>query len=124
MNVTKLMTLTLAVYFSFVHIVAAQDKSIKTEIIEQDGGYTLLRDGKPYFIKGAGGTRYMDRLKEYGGNSIRTWGTNNAQQILDEAQRLGLTVTMGINMARERHGFDYDDAAAVAEQLARFARKS
>lgn len=117
MNITKLLILILSGYF-FTGYATAQNKPIKAEIVERDGGYVLLRDGEPYFIKGAGGTRYMERLKAYGGNSIRTWGTNNAQQILDEAQRLGLTVTMGINMARERHGFDYDDTAAVAKQLA------
>lgn len=96
-----------------------KNKPVKAEIVKQEGGYTLLRDGKPYFIKGAGGTSFMDRLKAYGGNSIRTWSTHDAQQVLDDAQRLGLTVTMGLSMGTERHGFDYDDTAAVAEQLNR-----
>src|SRR5690606_6285056 len=41
------------------------------------------------------------------------------ENILDEAHRLGLTVTLGISMATERHGFDYDNSEAVAEQLER-----
>src|SRR5690606_30676025 len=98
---------------------AQPDKPIKAEIVKRDGGYTLLRDGKPYFIKGAGGTSYMDRLHAYGGNSIRTWSTHDGQRILDEAHRLGLTVTMGLAVATERHGFDYNDSEAVAQQLAR-----
>jgi len=98
---------------------AQADKPIKVDIRKQDDGFALLRDGKPYFIKGAGGTNYMDRLKAYGGNSIRTWSTHEGQQVLDEAQRLGLTVTMGLAVATERHGFDYNDEAAVAAQLKR-----
>jgi len=98
---------------------AQPNRPIKAEIVKQGDRYTLLRDGKPYFIKGAGGTNYMDRLKAYGGNSIRTWSSQGGQQVLDEAQRLGLTVTMGLSVANERHGFDYNDEAAVAQQLER-----
>ncbi|MFC3197160.1 glycoside hydrolase family 2 TIM barrel-domain containing protein [Parapedobacter deserti] len=95
------------------------DGPVKVEIVAHDGGFTLLRGGEPYFIKGAGGTNYLDRLQAYGGNSIRTWSTHNGQELLDKAHALGLTVTMGISMGTERHGFDYDDEAAVAEQLER-----
>lgn len=124
MNFSRLTMLILLGLLSIALSISAQtDKPVKAEIIKRGGGYTLLRDGKPYFIKGAGGTSYMDRLKNYGGNSIRTWSTHNGQQVLDEAHRLGLTVTMGLSMATERHGFDYDDAAAVAEQLERVRRE-
>ncbi len=124
MNFSRLTLLILPGLLSITLCTSAQgDKPVKVEIIERDGGYALLRDGKPYFIKGAGGTSYLDRLAAYGGNSIRTWGTNNGQRVLDEAQRLGLTVTMGISMGTERHGFNYDDATAVAEQLERVRRE-
>ncbi|MCB9350764.1 MAG: hypothetical protein H6573_25135 [Lewinellaceae bacterium] len=32
-------------------------------------------------------------------------------------------VTMGIEVARERHGFDYNDEAAVAEQFERIKKR-
>ena len=35
----------------------------------------------------------------------------------DEAYELGLTVSVGIWLGHERHGFDYDDADAVRRQL-------
>ncbi|WP_353185555.1 glycoside hydrolase family 2 TIM barrel-domain containing protein [Parapedobacter lycopersici] len=118
MRFTHVMLLTLTgCLFLMTAAVAQQAKPVKVELIKQGDTYTLLRGGKPYFIKGAGGSTYMERLSAYGGNSVRTWGTTNGQQVLDEAQRLGLTVTMGINMARERHGFDYNDVEAVAKQL-------
>ncbi|WP_345245307.1 glycoside hydrolase family 2 TIM barrel-domain containing protein [Nibrella saemangeumensis] len=91
--------------------------ALKVELRKVNGSYQLFRDGKPYYIKGAGGSHYLDRLAAYGGNSIRTWSTQNAQALLDEAHKYGLTVTMGLNVARERHGFDYNNAEAVAKQL-------
>jgi len=90
---------------------------VKTTIAVKDSGFILVRAGKPYFIKGAGGTNYTDRLAKYGGNSIRTWDSKNGEDVLSNAYNLGLTVTMGLNVARERHGFDYNDTAAVKQQL-------
>lgn len=120
MNFSGLKTLVIPVLFSITfNAVAQNNKPIKSEIVKQNDGFQLLRGGKPYFIKGAGGTNYMDRLKAYGGNSIRTWSTSNGDKILDEAQKLGLTVTMGISVGVERHGFNYDDPEAVAKQLNR-----
>jgi hypothetical protein len=92
---------------------------VKVKVVSKGGGYTLTRAGKPYFVKGAGGTNYAERLANYGGNSMRTWDSRNGGQVLDKAQQLGLTVTMGLNVARERHGFNYDDTAAVRRQLDR-----
>jgi hypothetical protein len=37
---------------------------------------------------------------------------------LDRALKNGLHVTMGLDVSRERHGFDYSDTAAVSGQLA------
>ena len=92
---------------------------VKTEIIKTDSGYQLLRAGRPYFIKGAGGSAYPGRIAACGGNSIRTWGSRDGQRVLDSARRYGLTVLMGLDVARERHGFNYSDTAAVRAQLER-----
>jgi hypothetical protein len=102
-----------------IHDVYSQDiyNPVKTTVAASDTGFILPRGGKPYFIKGAGGTNYMDRLANYGGNSIRTWDSKNGDDVLNKANNLGLTVTMGLNVARERHGFDYNDTAAVKQQL-------
>ena len=86
------------------------------KIARADGGDRLLRGGTPYFIKGAGGDGSMEALAGAGGNSVRTWGTDKAGQVLDEAQRRGLTVTLGIWLGQRRQGFDYDDADQVAKQ--------
>jgi len=94
-----------------------QNTPVKVEIRKTDSTYQLIREGKPYFVRGAGGTAYPDRIKAFGGNSIRTWGTRDAQRVLDTASKYGLTVLMGLDVARERHGFNYDDTAAVRKQL-------
>ena len=99
------------------------DGPVRVEIREEGAGFQLFRAGKPYYIKGAGGRlETMEALAEHGGNSVRTWGTGNAQEVLDKAQELGLTVTLGLNVTGERHGFNYGDAEAVAAQRERIRR--
>ncbi|MBD0365051.1 MAG: hypothetical protein ICV53_02975 [Flavisolibacter sp.] len=87
--------------------------------MKKDNNYQLMRGGQPYFIKGAGGSSFLGRLAAYGGNSIRTWSSRDGQKILDSAYKNGLTVLMGLDVARERHGFNYDDTVAVQQQLDR-----
>jgi hypothetical protein len=96
---------------------------VKVEV-KQDvkGNWSLYRGGQPYYVRGGGGSVHMDKLVEIGGNSIRTWGIENAKSILDEAQKHGLTVMMGLWMQHERHGFDYDDKQKVREQLENFKK--
>jgi hypothetical protein len=85
-------------------------------LVKTDEGFQLLRNGKPYFIKGAGGDGSRQVLVKAGGNSIRTWGTDKLGPVLAEAHRLGLSVAVGIWLGHERHGFNYNDADQVAQQ--------
>ena len=100
---------------------AASAAATKTEVVATaDGHWQLLRDGQPYLIKGAGGSGPLDLLKRMGGNSVRTWGADDLGPRLEEAQRLGLSVTVGIWLGQERTGhFNYNNADDVAAQLAR-----
>ena len=86
------------------------------------GQFELLRSGEPYFVRGAGGVSRLDRLALAAGNSVRTWGSEQTAAVIDEAQRLGLTVCAGLWIEHERRGFDYDDAAAVQAQIERHCR--
>jgi Glycosyl hydrolases family 2, TIM barrel domain len=95
---------------------AAFSAAIKTQVVQRDGQWVLLRDGKPYFIRGAGGDGSGQLLVEMGGNSVRTWGADDIGPQLDEAQRLGLTVTVGIWLRQERDHFSYNNPDQVAEQ--------
>ena len=55
-------------------------------------GYQIIRDGSPFFVKGASGSSHLELLKEYGGNTVRVYSPDSLGRILDEAQRLGLAV--------------------------------
>lgn len=89
-------------------------------VSEKDGKWTLLVNGEPFYIKGAGGEKHLDVLLECGGNTIRTWGVDNAQEVLDLAEKKGLKVMMGLWVQHERHGFDYNDEDKVRKQLESF----
>jgi hypothetical protein len=95
----------------------------KVEIRQTDGRWQLYVNQKPFYIKGAG-LEFGDqeKLVAAGGNSFRTWRTENkretGRQVLDRAEKNGLFVTMGLELALERHGFDYSNTDSVAKQLA------
>ncbi|OEK04532.1 glycoside hydrolase family 2 TIM barrel-domain containing protein [Roseivirga misakiensis] len=96
----------------------------KSEIRQTAEGYQLFVNDEPFYIQGAGlefGS--IPKLAAHGANSFRTWRTDNGQrsgkEVLDDALKYGLKVTMGIDVGRERLGFDYDDEAAVKAQLER-----
>jgi hypothetical protein len=109
--------LTLAALTTSLALASPLAGPVKVTVRQANGKYELLRGGQPYFVKGAGGSQYPERIAAYGGNSIRTWGTGDAPKVLAAANQNHLTVMVGLDMARERHGFDYNDAAAVAAQL-------
>lgn len=89
---------------------------------DRERGYALLRNGKAFVIRGAGGDQRLDVLAACGGNCLRTWGVDavaaseGKESLLDMAHKLGITVTQGIWLGHERHGFDYGDAEQIARQ--------
>lgn len=94
------------------------------EMKQIDGKYRLYVNGEEYFVKGAGCEfGGCNVVAQHGGNSIRTWRVNNGRktgkEVLDDAWEHGLMVMMGLDVAKERHGFDYNNETAVAEQLER-----
>lgn len=100
----------------------AEKEARMVKIVESAGQYTLTLDGTPFFVKGAGcefGS--IDKLAQHGANSFRTWRTDNGKQsgkeILDLALEHNLMVLMGLDMGKERHGFDYSDSIAVKKQF-------
>jgi len=95
---------------------------VKVEITKDGDQWKMLRAGENYFVKGVGGHVHLDKAVEIGANSIRTWGAEKAQEILDEAHEKGLTVMLGLWVQHERHGFDYDNKSAVKAQLDGFTK--
>lgn len=71
--------------------------------------YQLYRNYTPYYIKGIGGRDFLDSAAAAGANSIRTWGPNDADVLLNRAQQLNMTVTLGVWLSH--HAYDYADPA-------------
>jgi hypothetical protein len=91
----------------------------KTVLVQDGERWELHRDGKPYVVKGAGGSASRKLLAEVGGNSVRTWGTRNLQAQLDEAQQFGLSVTVGLWMPQDGKGqFKYENPEDVTKHIA------
>lgn len=91
-------------------------------IKKMDSGYQLYRDGKPYYIKGAGALDHYQELAEAGGNSIRTWGADQWDEAFRMAEKYDLTVSAGIWLDQERQGFDYSDPDTIAQQFERIKK--
>jgi hypothetical protein len=91
----------------------------KVAVEKTNAGFRLVRNGKPYAIKGVGfgNNSDLDTLVAAGGNSIRTWSPDKVDTLLDDAHQRGLTVCVGFWLGHPRHGFDYLNEAAVLKQL-------
>ena len=105
-----------------------ESKVAKVTLNKTNGKYQLFVNNKPFYINGAGlEFGNIPALARHNGNSFRTWRTDNGKQsgkeVLDEAYKHGLMVTMGIEVARERHGFDYSDEVAVKKQKERIKKE-
>lgn len=111
--------LAYALTIPFAAPARAVDGAVRVQLVRREGGWRLLRGGAPYVIRGAGGSGNLELLAASGANSIRTWGADSLEPLLDRAQRLGLTVTVGFWLGHETQGFRYDDPAQVAAQYER-----
>jgi len=96
--------------------------AVKVEVRQEGDDFRLYRGGEPYFIKGAvyggepNGKYPLSALKESGANSVRSGG-RRMSEILDAAEKLGMTVTAGLYIGHEyTGGFNYDDEEAVKKQ--------
>ena len=123
MNKNKLITLLAAIFIFACNPDNSRERGVDpplhVEIKKDQDRFQMYVNGNPYFIKGARtiGTRYMDKVAEYGGNAVRIGYRENVEEVMDEAHRLGLTVLFGLPVQAERNGFDYADKDTVKEQF-------
>ena len=102
----------------------AQGSKVKV-VSNPDGSFTLLLNEEPYIVKGAGGHQHLALLAASGGNSIRTWGIEQLEEVvdgkslLDRAHAVGISIAAGFWVQHERHGFDYSNSASIEEQRTR-----
>lgn len=94
------------------------EKVAKVEIVETEGKWRMLVDGKDFYVKGVAANNFYNKTADYGANVIRTYGVNDStKKILDDAAKNGLFVNFGIYIRRETDGFDYNDVAKVKSQF-------
>ncbi len=85
----------------------------KVRIAQKEQSWQLLVQGEPFYIKGVVGDSYLDTVKKFGGNSVRTgWEKPD----LDRIHSLGLYALVNLPADAERYGMDYSDTAAVKKQ--------
>ena len=102
------------------------DPPRNVQIVNQSGTWKMLVDGSSYFIKGLAASnklpnKYWFPISTYGGNSIRQYSVDGStQSLLDSAHLRGITVVLCLYAKHEADGFDYNDTAAVNQQLQDF----
>ncbi|RYD80488.1 MAG: hypothetical protein EOP55_02080 [Sphingobacteriales bacterium] len=89
----------------------------RVRITFSNGKYAILKNGKPFPIKGASGTTNFDALKKFGGNSVRIWDTTNVKQVLDSAIAKGISVIVGIPLPESKQLSYYDDTVRVSKDF-------
>lgn len=98
-GICLLITIIVVFYLSFnVKKSYPQDLDATVSIQKLEQGYELFYEGKPFKIKGVAGYTYLRELKKAGGNTIRTWGTDKIDEILDSAQLLNIKVIVGLSL--------------------------
>jgi hypothetical protein len=102
--------------FVLLLLVAPMGFSQKVEIVKQNNQWKLMVDQKPFFVKGVVGHTFLEKVKQYGGNSIRI---GYKKEELDQVTSLGLNALVNLPANAERYGFDYNDTAAVRKQTNR-----
>ncbi|MDG1874256.1 MAG: glycoside hydrolase family 2 TIM barrel-domain containing protein [Mariniblastus sp.] len=115
-----LIALLFVVYpFSLIQVDASwAQQPTSAQLVKTDTGWSLVRDGKPYYINGVGCDGSLGDLAKTGANSVRTWDTKDfTQKLLDDCHAQGISVSMGIWLGHERHGTNYQNFDEMAEQI-------
>jgi hypothetical protein len=93
------------------------------KLVKENGKWQLMREGKPYYIKGVGGDSEFDRLVQMGGNSIRIWGIDGKTGItLNECAKRDITVLLGYWVGQKKVGFRSDDPSTQKNMIEEFKR--
>ena len=116
-------TISIILVISMLTKTSSAEPTQVSLVKDPQGIWCLQRDGKPFFVQGVGGSGSIKLAKEVGANSVRTWGIeqlefkdDEGRPFIDQAERLGLTVCVGLWVKHERHGFKYSDSKFIAKQ--------
>jgi hypothetical protein len=103
----------LALMIFFILSSEAEAQKCIVRIKMQNNSWELEVNGEQFFIKGVVGQTFLDKVKENGGNSIRT---GSGKEILDTVYRLGLNALVNLPAKAERDGMDYNDTSEIRKQ--------
>ncbi len=88
----------------------------RVSIVYENNKYSLLRNGKPFLIKGVSGHEHLKKLAAAGGNTIRTYDTTNLENILKDAEANNIAVIAGLYLPPSDYTkMFYDDSAWVKQ---------
>lgn len=105
---------SIAVVFLVLVLTISLSTAQNIKIVSSQEGWQLFVDNQPFFIKGVVGHTYLEKVKEYGGNSVRI---GHRKEELDKAGQLGLKALVNLPASSERYGFDYNNTSEVQKQL-------
>lgn len=107
-------------------VISAADVPARVSIVNSDKGFELRVNDKPYVIKGVGmgysQAKDLARFAAAGGNTFRTWESQQLDEQLEAARRHGLMVLVGLDAGKQLGGFDYRDKSAVDAQYDRLVQ--
>ena len=96
-------------------------KAVKVELKNNNGQFQIYVNNEPFYIKGAGlEFGNIASVAKHGGNSFRTWRTENGQQsgkeVLDAAAETNKNVKRALNCEKQIYqtylinvGYHFDD---------------
>jgi hypothetical protein len=114
MPVKKSIVLTFS-FLLFFPIIDTIGQVSNVTVKKGNSGWQLLVNGQPFYVKGVVGDSYLEKVKDLGGNSIRT-GFKKEQ--LDKAVSLGLNALVNLPARPERDGMNYNDTSEIRKQTA------
>lgn len=112
MPVKKSIVLTFSFLVCF-SIIETNGQVSAVTIKKGNSGWQLLVSGHPFYVKGVVGDSYLEKIKENGGNSIRT-GSKKEQ--LDNVSNLKLNALGNLPARAERDGMNYNDTSEIRKQ--------
>jgi hypothetical protein len=125
------MTKASAIALLVTSLLGMKASALPVTTVQRDptGRWLIHRDGEPVEMRGVciWGTspelsQQLERLRDIGGNVVRTYDDEHAGWTLDQCRRLGLFAWLTFDLGKPRHGFDYLDQAAVEAQRDRYDR--
>jgi hypothetical protein len=108
----KTLTIILTLFLSF-SLTETQGQYSSVKIKKENNSWNLTVNGSPFYVKGVVGNSYLEKVKGYGGNSIRI-GSRKEQ--LDKAYQLGLYALVNLPAGAERDGMNYNDTSEIRKQ--------